>query len=275
MNYMPKLKYFKPIGGFHGVSAVFPKLKDIIDYEEKRIIVNHGYPRFVTHPIIKNIEICYKEKFGALGAFSCHSYETAVFLIFDYFFSRGNKMYFENPLVSQLYNFLTSKFKNVVEKTNFSDANVLFLDARSNQTKYPSNNKVKVGILGDDEIVDNVKNNFDILIYHEKQHDIGIILIYQIKYSIFEILRRHCGFNISSRKLQNRGRISNDLIDQSEFNLKERIADLEKGDPEQCYLYPSGMAAIFTSILSLISDKKSKFIALGSLYVDTIRILEL
>ena len=34
------------------------------------------------------------------------------------------------------------------------------------------------------------------------------------------------------------------------------------------------MAAVFSAIYSLISPDKSKFIALGSLYVDTIRILE-
>ncbi|MHA2289425.1 MAG: PLP-dependent transferase [Promethearchaeota archaeon] len=272
---MPKLKLVKPIGGFHGVSAVFPKLKDIIDYEEKKIVVNQGYPRFVTHPLVKEIERVYKKKFGAAGAISCHSYETAVFLIFDYFFSKGNKIYFEKPLISQFYNFLTSKFKNVVEKTSISDANVLFLEPQNNQINQFSNGKVKVGILGNNDIDENVRNGFDILIYHEKKNDIGIILIYQIKYAIFDILRRHCGFNVSSRKLHRRGRISNDLVEQCEFKLKKRIADLEHGDLEYCYLYPSGMAAIFASILSLISDKKSKIIALGSLYVDTIRILEI
>lgn len=275
MKYMPKLKLVKPIGGFHGVSAVFPTLKDIIDYEEKKITVNQGYPRFVTHPLVKKIEGDYKKKFGALGAISCHSYETAVFLVFDYFFKKGNKLHFENPLILQFYNSLTSKFKNVVEKTNILDANILFLEAQGNQAKNSLNSQVKVGILGNNYIDENVKNNFDILIYHEKINDIGIILIYNKRYAIFEILRRHCGFNVSSRKLCNRRRISNDLVEQSEFSLKNRIADLENGDPEHCYLYPSGMAAIFTSILSLISDSKSKIIALGSLYVDTLRILEI
>jgi len=275
MKYMPKLKLVKPIGGFHGVSAVFPTLKDIVDYEEKKIVVNQGYPRFVTHPLVKKIERFYKKKFGALGAISCQSYETAAFLVFDYFFKKGNKIYFENPLFLQFYDFLTSKFKNVVEKTNISHANILFLETQGNQAKNFSNSKVKVGILGDNDIDENVKNNFDILVYHEKKNDIGIILIYNKTYTIFEILRRHCGFNVSSRKLCNRRLILNDLIDQNEFNLKNRIADLENGNPEHCYLYPSGMAAIFASILSLISDNKSKILAVGSLYVDTLRILEI
>ena len=272
---MPKLKLVKPIGGFHGVSAIFPKLKDIVDYEEQKIIVNQGYPRFVTHPLVRNIEHFYKKKFGALGAISCQSYETAAYLVFDYFFNKSNKIYIENPLIIQFYDFLTIKFKNVVEKTGISQANILFLETQGNQDKSFSNSKVKVGILGDNDIDENVKNNFDILVYHEKKNDIGIILIYKRRYAIFEILRRHCGFNVSSRKLCNRRQISNDLIDQSEFNLKNRIADLENGNPEHCYLYPSGMAAIFASILSLISDNKSKILAVGSLYVDTLRILKI
>jgi len=274
MKYLPKLKLVNPIGGFHGVSAIFPTLKDVIDYEEKRITVNHGYPRFVTHPLVKNIEGVYKKKFGALGAISCHSYETAVFLVFDYFFSGGNKIFFDNPLISQFYDFLTSKFKNVVEKTTISEADVIFLNNQSDQIKNCSNSKVKVGILGNNDINESVKNNFDILIYHEKKNDIGIILIYHIRYAIFEILRRHCGYNVSSRKLCKKRRISNELLERSEFYLKKRLADLENGDPNSCFLYPSGMAAIFASILSMISDNKSKIIALGSLYVDTIRILE-
>ncbi|MHA2037041.1 MAG: PLP-dependent transferase [Promethearchaeota archaeon] len=275
MKYKPKLKFIKPIGGFHGVSAVFPKLKDIIDYEEKKIIVNQGYPRFVSHPLVKNIEGYYKNKFRALGAISCHSYETAVFLIFDYFFGSGNKVYFENPLILRFYNFLIDKFKNGIEKAKISEADVLFLDIQSNQIKNYSESKVNIGILGNNDIDESVKNNFDILIYHEKKNDIGIILIYNIRYAIFEIFRRHCGFNVSSRKLCRKRQPSNDLIEQSEFNLKKRISDLENGDPEYCFLYPSGMAAIFTAILSVISDNKSKIIALGSFYVDTIRILEI
>ena len=275
MKYLPKLKFVKPIGGFHGVSAVFPTLKDIIDYEEKKIIVNHGYPRFVTHPLVKNIEGFYKKRFGALGAISCHSYETAVFLIFDYFFSRSNRIYFENPLISQFYNFLTNKFENTVEKTNISEADVLFLDTQSNKIRNYSKSKVKVGLLGNSDIDESAKNNFDILIYHDIKNDIGIILIFNIRYAIFEILRRHCGFNVSSRKLCTKRKISNELIEQRELKLKKRLASLENGDPEHCFLYPSGMAAIFASILSVISDNKSKILALGSLYVDTIRILEI
>jgi cystathionine beta-lyase/cystathionine gamma-synthase len=275
MKYQPKLKLIKPIGGFHGVSAVFPTLKDIIDYEEKNIIVNQGYPRFVSHPLVKNIERINKQKFGALGAISCHSYETAVFLTLDYFFKNGNRIYFDNKLSKELYKFLANKFENVVKITGISEADILFLDIDRNDTGDLPEDKIKVGLLGTNDIDDSEKKNFDILIYREKKNDIGMILIYHIRYAIFEILRRHCGFNVSSRKLCKKRSVSNELLKISELNLKKRLSDLEYGDSGQCFLYPSGMAAIFTSILSLMSDKRSKIIVLGSLYVDTIRILEL
>ncbi|MHA1915276.1 MAG: PLP-dependent transferase, partial [Promethearchaeota archaeon] len=109
----------------------------------------------------------------------------------------------------------------------------------------------------------------------DEKNDVGIILFRKIQYAIFEIIRRHYGFNISSRKLSRREPISKNLIKSQEAILKKRIADLENGDKEYCFLYPSGMAAIFSSLLSVISEKKPKLIALGSLYVDTLRILEL
>ncbi len=37
-----KLKFVKPIGGFHSVSAVFPTLKDIIDFDNIIYSLNHA-----------------------------------------------------------------------------------------------------------------------------------------------------------------------------------------------------------------------------------------
>ncbi|MHA2049880.1 MAG: PLP-dependent transferase [Promethearchaeota archaeon] len=245
-DFRPKLKLVKSIGGFHGVSAIFPTLKDVIDYEEKKIIVNHGYPRFVSHLLVKKIENKYKRQFDQLGAVSCHSYETAVFLVMNYFFKKDAKIFYEDPISTEIYDFLISKFPNVVQKSSYYEADILIIEIGSNRR-----------------------------IVHDEKNDVGIILFRKIQYAIFEIIRRHYGFNISSRKLSRREPISKNLIKSQEAILKKRIADLENGDKEYCFLYPSGMAAIFSSLLSVISEKKPKLIALGSLYVDTLRILEL
>lgn len=274
-KYLPTLKLVKPIGGFHGVSAIFPTLKDVIDYEEHNIVINHGYPRFVTHPIVKIIENKYKKKFGAIGAISCHSYEAAIFLVVDYCFRHGNKIYFDKGVPLEFYNMLNEKFPNLVKRTEMADANILFIKTQGNKFQNDAKGKIVIGILEDINLGDDLKNlGFNIILHHDKKHDIGIILIYSIRYAMLDILRRHCGFNVSSRKLIKKFRSSSELTKGYDYNLRKRIAELEKTSPEFCFLYSSGMVAVFSSILSLISSKKGKIIAIGSLYVDTLRILE-
>jgi cystathionine beta-lyase/cystathionine gamma-synthase len=275
-DFRPKLKLVKSIGGFHGVSAIFPTLKDVIDYEEKKIIVNHGYPRFVSHLLVKKIENKYKRQFDQLGAVSCHSYETAVFLVLNYFFKKKTKIFYEDSISTEIYDFLSSKFPNIVQKSSFYEADILIIEIGSGSSYEIPKEKIKIGLCGKKGSKKNVNfHEFDILIVHDEKNDVGIILFRKIQYAIFEIIRRHYGFNLSSRKLSRREPISKNLIKSQEAVLKKRIADLENGDKEYCFLYPSGMAAIFSSLLSVISEKKPKLIALGSLYVDTLRILEL
>ncbi|KKN39642.1 hypothetical protein LCGC14_0741470, partial [marine sediment metagenome] len=274
-KYLPKLKLVKPIGGFHGVSAIFPTLIDVIDYEENNVIINHGYPRFVTHPIVKIIENKYKKKFGAIGAISCHSYEAALFLVIDYFFRRGNKIYFDKGIPLEFYNMLNAKFPNLVKRSEMADANILFIKTQGEKFLNDKKGKTVIGVLEDNNLEEDVKNlGFNIILCHDKKHDIGVILIFSIRYAMLDILRRHCGFNVSSRKIVKKIRSSSELTKKKEYNLRERIAELEKTSPEFCFLYPSGMVAIFSSILSLLSSKRGKIIAVGSLYVDTLRILE-
>lgn len=272
---VPELKLVKPIGGFHGVSAIFPKLKDIIDYEEKKIIINQGYPRFVTHPLLKKIEIKHQKRFNATGAISCCSYKAAIFLVLDYFFRQNSKLYFDENFPNELFEFLNQKFPSAIKKTDISDADVIFLAPKKGKVDIFQEGRTIVGILGDEDL-DRISNNvkFDIMVYRDSINKIGIISFFHIRYAILEILRRHCGFNVSSRKLIRNKQPSTEIIRNYERLLKKRIADLENGYPEYCYLYPSGMAAVFTSILSLLSKERPKFIALGSLYVDTFRILE-
>ena len=275
-RYLPKLKFVEPIGGFHGVSAIFPTLKDVIDYEENNVRINRGYPRFVTHPIVKIIENKYKKRFGAIGAISCQSYEAAIFLVVDFFFRKGNKIYFDEGVPLESYNILNEKFPNHVTKTQeFADANILFMQTQGEKFQSDVKGKTVVGVLEDNNLEEDVKNlGFNIILCHDKKHDIGIILIFSIRYAMLDILRRHCGFNVSSRKLIKKIRSSSELAKGYEYKLRKRIADLEKTTPDFCFLYSSGMVAVYSSILSLISSKRGKIIAVGSLYVDTLRILE-
>ncbi|MHA1886373.1 MAG: hypothetical protein ACW96S_15060, partial [Promethearchaeota archaeon] len=200
-DFRPKLKLVKSIGGFHGVSAIFPTLKDVIDYEEKKIIVNHGYPRFVSHLLVKKIENKYKRQFELLGAVSCHSYETAVFLVLNYFFKKKTKIFYDDLISTEIYNFLSSKFPNVIQKSSFSKADILIIEIGSNSSYEIPKEKIKIGLFGKNRLKKNVNfPEFDIQIVHDEKNDVGIILFRKIQYAIFEIIRRHYGFNISSRK---------------------------------------------------------------------------
>lgn len=272
---LPELKFFKLIGGFHGVSAIFPKFQDVIDYEEGNIRVNQAYPRFITHPIVRIVELQNRRKFNATGAISCQSYESAIFLVFDYFFKKGNKIYFDEGLPQYYYEFFNEKFPNIIEKQDASNADVLFLTSINGSFQNAVEGKTLIGLLGEDSISHRDQSiKFSILIRNDKKHDIGIILIYNIRYIMLEILRRHCGFNVSSRKFLKINKFTNQKKLDYENKLKNRISELEHLKSKHCYLYSSGMAAIFSSIFSLLSVNRPKFIALGSLYVDTIRILE-
>ena len=270
----PEKRNVKSIGGFHGVSAIFPKFKDIIDYEENNIYVNRGYPRFVTHPIIAVLESEYKQKFNAVGAISCHSYQSAIFLVIDFFFRKGNKIYFDAGLPLEHYNYLSKKFPRVITLVSASEADILVLSSQNGIFPNYIAGKINIGLLGTDVLDESYKSKkLNLLIRHDQKNNIGIILIFSIRYAMLAILRRHIGFNVSSRKICSKA-VSTEAKLRLEENLKKIIANLEHGDPSKCFLYPSGMAAIFVSIISLFSEKKNQFIALGSLYVDTIRILE-
>ena len=271
---LPEKRNVKSIGGFHGVSAIFPKFQDIIDYEENNIYVNRGYPRFVNHPIVSVLETEYKQKFNAVGAISCHSYQSAIFLAIDFFFKKGNKIYFDAGLPLDYYNYLCNKFPRVITKSNVSEADILVLTSQNGTFPNYTAGKINIGLLGTDDLDDSNKSiKLNLLIRHDKKNNIGIILIFSIRYAMLTILRRHTGFNVSSRKVCSKAISTEDKFGLEE-NLKKTIANLEHGDPIKCFLYPSGMAAIFATIISLFSEKRNQIIALGSLYVDTIRILE-
>lgn len=272
---LPKLKILKPIGGVHGVSAVFPTLQDIIDYEEGKIFVNQGYPRFVTHPVLKIIENTYKKQFKAIGAISFHSYEVAIFFVIDFFYRNGSKIYFDDGLPLKSYSFLNNKFPNLIIKSTIDEAEILFLNSKEGEFPNYREGKKNIGLLGRYEISEIEKSKrFEILIHHDQGNDIGIVFIYGFRYLMFNALRRHCGFNVSSRKLVRNKTISAEGSEDLASRLKKKLSELEKTDPEHCFLYPSGMAAIFSSIFSVLTKERPKIIALGSLYVDTLRIIE-
>ncbi|MFO8017842.1 MAG: PLP-dependent aspartate aminotransferase family protein [Promethearchaeia archaeon] len=268
-------RFLTPIGGFHGVSAVFPRFQDIIDYEEDRFSVYQGYPRFVTHPAIRNLEDQWKEKFDAVNAISFHSYRSSIFFLIDYFFRKGDKIYIDSRLTSKIFTLLNQSFPDILSKvTKVSEADILIFNKPVTQVKRSFEDKILISLLDNPMDEKDFKFKGDFLICHDPLNDIGVILKFNDQFNNLTLLRRHCGFNVSSRKICGNNetliREKSKLKDQ----LKKQITHLENVETNYCYFYPSGMAAVFISIFSLLSSQKPNFIGLGSLYVDTLKILE-
>lgn len=269
-----EIRELEPIGGTHGVSAIFPKFQDIIDYEEKRIILQQGYPRFVTHPFIKNIEQEYKHLFNCLDVFAFHNYKVAVFIVVDYFYRNYERIFSNKGFSKDIYSLLENKF-HLNKSTPIKDAEVLFLDIKSIENKYINKKERIICLFSEcDNKLDKIIDNVDLIVINDKKYNVGLILSFKEEYSLFNLLRRYSGFIVSSRKLKQKKIPNIEKISRYTKSVKERISALENTSSQNCFLYPSGMAAIFTSILSILSPEKPNFIALGSLYVDTIRILE-
>ena len=271
----PQFIKAKPIGGFHGVSAIFPNFNDIIDYEEGNIILNRGYPRFVTHPFVRRVENNYKTKYNAVEALCCQSFESAIFLIFDHFISKGRKFFVGDGLPIRFFEFFNQKFPGIIIKSDITEAEIIFINEDQWKDNIKSPNNIIIGIIENDiEDLKEPSKKFDIIIHHDRKNDIGIIIFNNDIHEDIVLIRRHSGIIASSRKICKAREASREAYEKSENNLKLNLSKLEKMDSNNCFLYPSGMAAVFSAIYSLISPDNSRFIALGALYVDTIRILE-
>ncbi|MHA2009399.1 MAG: PLP-dependent transferase [Promethearchaeota archaeon] len=280
----PEKLFAKPIGGFHGVSAIFPKLKDIIGYEEGNILVNRGYPRFVTHPSVKEVEEIHKKRYGAKAALCCHSFEAAIFLVVDFLIQNETNFWISKTVQTDVIELINKSFPGNIKITDISDAVIMIKDVTETNNIKKVRNKVIVGIASQDAWnMEGISDIFDIVIFHDKKRDIGIILLYAglkflsnrtIVMAELIVLRRHAGLIASSRKTLQKKKISSEKIKIIEENLKSNISGLEFSNSKECLLFPSGMAAVFAALYSLFSPQRNKFISLGSLYVDSLRILE-
>jgi len=276
MNSQNKFKVVKPIGGVHGISAIFPTLKDVIDYEEKIVRLNRGYPRFVTHPFVGKIEETLKNKFHAREVLCCQTFESALFLVFDFYLKKGIKIYTDYDLCHRLIAFYNKKFKNFIKTAKtLNEADLLIINRKLREKLTDFVNIPKIGIIDAEkrELYEKF-NGMDVLVFNYKEKDIGAIIFYTDIFSEINLLRRHSGFIANSRKLCPTRAFTRAQFKKHETCLKNKLGELEKVSGNDCFLFPSGMAAIFCTILSLFARNKNKIIALGSLYVDTLRILE-
>ena len=83
---MKSLRQFetKPVGGEFGISAELPTLKDVVDYEEGRIALTQGYPRFVAHRTVAEKEHLARVATGMPYTVAFPSLRQAHFILNDF-----------------------------------------------------------------------------------------------------------------------------------------------------------------------------------------------
>ncbi len=93
MEQPPRQFESRPIGGEFGTSVELPSLQDVIDYEEGAIVLEHGYPRFVSHPTVADKERLARVSTGMPYIVAFPSLRQAHFILNDfiqrYFPKRG------------------------------------------------------------------------------------------------------------------------------------------------------------------------------------------
>ena len=74
----------RPIGGRFGISVELPTIDDVRDYEEERIQLSHGYPRFVAHSVVVDKERLARISTGMPFAVAFPSLRQAHFILDDF-----------------------------------------------------------------------------------------------------------------------------------------------------------------------------------------------
>lgn len=268
----------EPVGGYHGITAVFPTLQMIIDYEEGRIQLNRGYPRFVQHPKVQSLEETVRGLYHADSVLAFTSFESALFIVIDAFFSEKTQtISVGGGLPSSILEFLTGTVPESPKVVPSDDAEVKVASLRGfNYEKKSSRGQARVVIGYYDEGLPpkGCRDLFDIVLAKHPQGTAGFLIMFGGGRDVFNLLRRHSGFNLSSREAER-------LVDHTDgaaidlhSALRQRIAVLEGVTHENCLLFPSGMAAVFSSIMSCLDKTRTGLVLVGSAYVDTICILE-
>jgi cystathionine beta-lyase/cystathionine gamma-synthase len=71
------------VGGTHGLTCIFPRLRDIVDYEEQKRVPEQGYPRFIPHPFV--VAVQEKHRKDGYEVIAIQSPEAASFVHVNYF----------------------------------------------------------------------------------------------------------------------------------------------------------------------------------------------
>lgn len=266
-----------PIGGYHGVTVELPTLETNIKYAESKIELDRGYIRFVLHPDVSRLQNQQAEAFRACGALAVNSPESALFLLMDALFAPANRGWYLTGTLSQhIFELLQHTAGPIATLTSAAAAHVICLDLSQPGEKINFQDKIVVAF--DPQGTWRPETDtipFKAVVTVDPENGVGYILFFdQPLLDDVKLRRRHTGYNLSSRKAE---RILNRQPETeiTDFeSLKLKLALLEKGEPENVLLFPSGMGAISAAILANLTPERPKSIMIGSPYVDTRAILE-
>ncbi len=267
----------EPVGGYHGITAAFPTLQMIADYEEKKIQLNRGYPRFVQHPEVQYLEETVRSLYEADSVLAFTSLESALFLLIDSLARKAKTVYVEGELPSTILRFLSATAGRIPQAASRNDAEVEIVDLQKleyGQKQTQSKEKTVIGYDDRGLPVKGCRDHCNIVVAKHPQGEAGFVILFDEAYEMFNLLRRHAGFILSSREAQRLAGNKEKTVVNPYPVLKRNIAELEGVAQDSCLLFPSGMAAVFSSIMSCLDKTRIGLVLLGSAYVDTICILE-
>src|SRR4030042_7043826 len=191
----------KPVGGYHGITIEFPTLQMNIDYEEKKIKPNRGYPRFVQHPQVQILEEKAKEEYFGSSAIAFASAESCLYTVIDCFFSKDVKgIYIDDGLPKKIYSFLVESASEVTQPTTKEKAQIAIININSSKDQLKKfEGSYRIGFSKGSLEAKDHSSEYDAIIWGHPNESLGVLVLYNQDYEIYDLLRRHIGFNLSSR----------------------------------------------------------------------------
>ncbi|MFH0848016.1 MAG: PLP-dependent aspartate aminotransferase family protein [archaeon] len=265
----------KPVGGYHGVTVEFPTLQMNLAYEEGKISPDRGYPRFVQHPDVRRLEEQARQEYHGSSALAFTSVESCLYVVLENSFNKDvRSLYVGEGLPKEIYKFLVGSAGTITPLSPRERADVAIINIEAEEKlSEKAKRRFTLGFSRDGLEREDYSLFCDAIIFSHPTEAAGILVLYTQDYEAYHLLRRHTGFNLSSRRAQRLLNMKSPSATPT-TSLSKKIASLEKTDQENCLLYPSGMAAIFSSITACWTPQRQKLVMLGYAYVDTLCILE-
>ena len=183
----PKQFIAKPVGGYHGITIEFPTLQMNIDYEEKKIRPNRGYPRFVQHPQVRILEEKAREEYHGSSAIAFTSAESCLYTVIDCFFSKDVKrIYIDDGLPKQIYRFLVESASKITHQTTKEKAQIAITNIiASKHEPKKVEGSYTIGFSKGSLKAKDYSSEYDAIIWGHPIESIGVLVLYNEDYEIF------------------------------------------------------------------------------------------